>query len=230
VSTTGNRCAIYLLILSFCILQAMWKRLYTKKSSRDKGTLYQLRNLINHTAIKSDPSKNMKATEDFLTVELHGYIVAGATKLIEDELSRVFTCRDVAKCLVRKWIKITLSSSSTETPASDGTDYSYALDIMSLGLLWHGFHDAVREGDGDRIIRFLMPVVKLTGHRNYALEAFKLLTQTMVMSGYPDRLPWGRTVNTVGRPGHNIACDLHMEHLNRRLKSMMENLGSNIKP
>jgi len=196
------------------ILYTAGNVVYTKKSSRDKGTLYQLRNLINRTAIKSDPSKNMKATEDFLTVVLHGYIVAGATKLMEDELSRVFTCRDVAKRLVRKWIKITLSSSSTETPAPNGTDYSYALDIMSLGLLWHGFHDAVREGDGDRIIRywrFLMPVFKLTGCRNYALEAFKLLNQTMVMSPRQvTELKWGRTVNTVGRPGHNIACDLHM--------------------
>ena len=105
---------------------------------------------------------------------------------------------------------------------------------MSLGLLWHGFHDAVREGDGDRIIRywrFLMPIFKHTGRRNYALEAFKLLTQTILMSPRQvAELKWARTVNTVGRIGHNIPCDLHMEHLNRRLKFMMENLGSNIKP
>ena len=41
--------------------------------------------------LNMDPSKNMKATEDFLTVVLHGYIVAGATKLMKDEPSRVFT-------------------------------------------------------------------------------------------------------------------------------------------
>ena len=217
------------------ILQAMWKRLYTKKSSKDKGTLYQLRNLINRTAVKSDPSKCMKATEDFLMVVLHGYIVAGATKLMKDEPSRVFTCNDVAKCVVRNWIKMNLFSSNSKTPPK-GTDYSYALDVMRLGLLWHGFHDAVQEGDGDRIIRywrFLMPVFKHTGRRNYALEAFKLLSQTMVMSPRQvTELKWGRTINTVGRigVGHNIACDLHMEHLNGRVKSMMENLGSNLKP
>ena len=108
------------------------------------------------------------------------------------------------------------------------------MDFISLGLLWHGFHDAVREGDGDRIIRywrFLLPVFKLSDHRNYALKAFKLLAQVILL---PPRqvaeLKWERTVNTVGRTGHNVPCDLHMEHLNRLLKFMMENLGSKMKP
>ena len=210
----------------------MWKRLYTKKSSRDKGSLYQLRNLIHRTALKNDPSKNMKATEDFLLVVLHGYIIAGATKLMKDEPT---TCCEVAKSIVRKWIKITVSTDKPSVPPNcKGTDYGYAVDLMSLGLLWHGFHDAVREGDGDRIMRywrFLMPVFNQCGRRNYASEAFKLLTQLIVLSPRQvAELKWGRTVNTVGRVGHNIPCDLHMEHLNRRLKFMMENLGSNIKP
>ena len=175
----------------------------------------------------------MKATEDFVTVVLHGYIIAGATQLLKDEPAKVFTCNEIAKGLVRRWIKISRSSSTAETPLK-GTDYSYAMDFMSLGLLWHGFHDAVREGDGDRIIRywrFLLPVFKLSDRRNYALEAFKLLAQVILL---PPRqvaeLKRGRTVNTVGRTGHNVPCDLHMEHLNRRLKFMMENLGSNMKP
>jgi len=40
-------------------------------------------------------------------------------------------------------------------------------------------------------------------------------------------LKWSRTVNTSGQQGHNIACDLHMEHINRRLKRMMANAGAN---
>lgn len=61
----------------------------------------------------------------------------------------------------------------------------------------------MREGDGDRIIRywrFLLPVFKLSDRRNYALEAFKLLAQVILL---PPRqvaeLKWGRTVNTVER-------------------------------
>jgi len=65
---------------------------------------------------------------------LHGYIVVGATKLMKDEPSRIFM-------LPNDWSGggSKLSSSNIETPPS-GTDYSYTLDIMSLGLLWHGFH------------------------------------------------------------------------------------------
>ena len=153
----------------------------------------------------------MKATEDFLMVVLHGYIIAGATKLMNEDPTAVYSCCEIAKSLVRKWIKISLpSNSSDEPPASKGTDYSYAVDLMSLGLLWHEFHDAVREGDGDLIIRywqFLMPVYKQCGCRNYASEAFKSLTQLIILSTRQvAELKWGRTVNTVGRVGHNIPC------------------------
>lgn len=111
----------------------MWKRLYSKKTCTDRGTLYQLRNLIHRTAIKADPSKNMKATEDFVTVVLYGYIIAGATQLLKDEPAKVFTYNEIAKSLVRRWIKISRSSSTAETSLK-GTDYSYAMDFMSLGL------------------------------------------------------------------------------------------------
>jgi len=37
-------------------------------------------------------------------------------------------------------------------------------------------------------------------------------------------LKWNRTINTAGRIGHNIPCDMYIEHLNRTV----ENLGSNI--
>ena len=210
----------------------MWKRLYSKKGSRDRGTLYQLKNLLNRTSVKQDPKKAMKATEDFLTVILFGYIITAAKKVIEKKPTISHQCNTVAKEIVKRWVKIKLSSDKANNPPK-GTDYSYAMDVMSLGLLCHGFHDAVREGDGDRIIRywhFLLPVFKHSGRRNYALEGFNLLVQMLVLSSRKAaELKWSRTVNTVGRGGHNIPCDLHMEHLNRHLKCMITNLGSNTK-
>ena len=41
---------------------------------------------------------------------------------------------------------------------------------------------------------------------------------------------WSRFINTQGRKGKNIPCDLHLEHLNRCLKDSLRNLHSNIKP
>ena len=34
-------------------------------------------------------------------------------------------------------------------------------------------------------------------------------------------------MNTHGLPGHNIECDLHMEHLNRLCKASIKNMGAN---
>ena len=41
------------------------------------------------------------------------------------------------------------------------------------------------------------------------------------------QLKWSRFVNTSGKQGGNIPCDLHLEHLNRRLKGMITKLNSN---
>ena len=70
----------------------------------------------------------------------------------------------------------------TDNKAPDSTDtvYLYATKVITLGLLWHGFHDAIKEGDGERILRywkFLLVAFKATGHRNYAKEAVNLLYQ-----------------------------------------------------
>jgi len=41
------------------------------------------------------------------------------------------------------------------------------------------------------------------------------------------QLKWCRFINTKGRRGTNISCDLHLEHLNRRLKELIRGLHSN---
>jgi len=74
-----------------------------------------------------------------------------------------------------------LSSQPSGDQISSGT--SYATDVITLGLLWHGSHDSVKEGDGDRILlhwKFLLPLFQQTHHYNYAEEAFNLLTTNFV--------------------------------------------------
>ena len=103
-------------------------------------------------------------------------------------------------------------------------------DLLSSGLLWHGFHDAIREGDGDRIIvywKFLMVVFRSEWHYNYMYtnEALKLIVQSVVLSPRKvAELKWSRSINTQGRIGKNVPVDLHMEHLNQKLKMMMRNM------
>lgn len=128
----------------------------------------------------------------------------------------------------------TTGDTDTIVDAEKDTVHSYAVDFLTLSLLWYGFRDAIREGDGDRIVRywkFLIAIFKSENHFNYANEGFNFLAQTMLLSPRKvSELKWCRTVNTSGTKGKNIPVDLHMEHLNRRLKIMLRNLGSNIMP
>ena len=93
----------------------IWKRLFTKKSAAEKGTLYQLKNLLNRTAVPLDPSDNMKAAEDFLLVVLHSHIVAAA-KAILDESEAIDDVLSLSKTIVENYITITLPSSSVNKP------------------------------------------------------------------------------------------------------------------
>jgi len=48
-------------------------------------------------------------------------------------------------------------------------------------MMWLGFHDAIREDDGERIIRYwkyLMVVFRKDHHYNYANEGLKLILST----------------------------------------------------
>ena len=42
-----------------------------------------------------------------------------------------------------------------------------------------------------------------------------------------EQLKWSRFINVHGLPGHNVSCDLHMEHLNREAKASIVGLGPN---
>lgn len=122
--------------------------------------------------------------------------------------------------------------SNEKNDASDSV-YCYASEVMSLGLLLQEFNDAIREGDGEWILRcwkFLLLIFRASGRTNYAIEAFHLLAQYkfILTSCMATQLKWSRAVNTLGRPGKNMSCDLPMEHLNRIVKSSMSELRSNI--
>ncbi len=75
----------------------------------------------------------------------------------------------------------------------------------------------------------MLILFKATGRKNYAIEALTLLSQYHILlpCNLAEQLKWSRFVNVRGLPGHNISCDLHMEHFNRLVKVSMEGLGAN---
>ena len=109
------------------------------------------------------------------------------------------------------------------------------MELLTLGLLWHGFHDAIKVGDGDRVLRywkFMLVVFKATSHHNYGKEAVNLLVQYICVFSEREKaqLLWSRFVNTRGYPGTKIPCDLFMEHLNRTLNTVIRAMKANVKP
>ena len=208
----------------------MWSRLYKTTSSGEKGTLYQLRNLIHRTNVPLTPDKNMNAAEDFMLLILHTHVVAAARTL--HELNPVEKVQDLAKLIVVNYTRLPQFNSG-DTANNIDRVHLYATEVLTLGLIWHAFHDAIREGDGDRIMRywkFFLVLFKGTTHRNYAKEAVNLLVQYhyTLSDRQKAQLLWSRCINTRGIAGANIPGDLHMEHLNRRLKSVIRGMGGNV--
>ena len=76
----------------------------------------------------------------------------------------------------------------------------------------------------------MLLIYKAKGHRNYCKEAIILFTQYfyLLSERKAAQFKWSRFVNISGRAGNNVPCDLHLEHLNSRLKGLITNLCSNV--
>lgn len=108
--------------------------------------------------------------------------------------------------------------------------FEYSEEVISLGLFYMEFIDAIREGDGDRILRcwrYMLLIFKLAGRFKYSIEAFNLLAQYHFLFTERMRMQllWSRTVNI---HGSNVPMDLHLEHLNRQCKGAIGHLQANI--
>ena len=173
----------------------------------------------------------IKSSEDFLLTVLHAHIIAAAKVCCREQ--NIEDCLVCAKEVVKKFVNVQLSS-QIPVPNSNDMSYNYATNLLTLGLVWYGYHDAIKEGDGNRILlywKFLIPIFHQERHYNYAKEGFHLLVQSSILSERKImELKWSRTVNVHGRQGCNIPIDLFMEHMNRRLKYMIGNLQSNATP
>ena len=175
----------------------------------------------------------MKAAEDFLQVVLQGHIVAAAETICTAS-SRDLSLDDLSKAIVEKFVKITLPSpSSPKTSNTNDKVFLYATEVMTLGLMWENFHDATREGDGERLVRiwkFLLLIFKAARRKNYSIEALNLQLQInyILSPRQAAQLKWSRCINTTNIIGRNIPMDLHLEHLNKLLKCIMRNMGSNM--
>ena len=77
------------------------------------------------------------------------------------------------------------------------------------------FKDAIREGSGRRVLSVWKYLFQASDKRNYAIEAFTLLTQNyfLLPLNVAEQLKWSRFVNVYGSPERNLSCELHMEQI-----------------
>ena len=111
--------------------------------------------------------------------------------------------------------------------------YNYACTLCHYGFLILEFCDAWHEGDGERVLRcwkLFLPHFKIAGWTMYALEALKLQIHTgfTCSPNLAHHITWNRFVNVKGGAGNNIPCDLYNEHINKLLKHIVGNMGSNM--
>ena len=130
-------------------------------------------------------------------------------------------------------------SASTDSPTStarqsnsDGV-YNYARVLCHYASLIMEYRDAWAEGDGERVIRcwkLFLPHFKASGRTKYSLEALRLQMQANITlsPNLAHQVIWNRFVNVKGGAGKNIPCDLFNEHVNKQLKIIICNMGSNL--
>ena len=82
--------------------------------------------------------------------------------------------------LADKMVEMFVELSPSGFPAHPDGVYAYGLEVFNLGLLYHGFHDAIRDGDGDRVIIYwkaLLIIFRTSNCHNYSKKALLLLVQ-----------------------------------------------------
>ena len=200
--------------------------------------------------MKKEPKDDFNACQDFFTLIVHSHILCVAMDMLNmDTLSSVpvseVLSADAWKKSKAEKEKMMLKNAQfviariVDLSPCKNTDtnkdhvFEYGCEIVSLGLLFLNYRDAIQEGDGERIMlcwKYFVLLFKATNRRNYAIEAFHTLAnRKMLPPRLAHQLVWSRFVNTHknNKPGYNIPCDLYIEHVNRMLKDYIHHLHAN---
>ena len=204
----------------------------------------------------SDPAKDFNACDDFIVLVITSHILAASLEVLsmqslddipvlpllppelQNEPQNMWMLMDsqqkqvlnhIAGAVVDRFIHFQFHEASQRYQDSV---QDYAIHLLSLGCFYIEYADAIREGDGDRVLRcwrYLLPIFKSSGRTNYSIEALTFLQQQqyLLTPRQSAEIVWNRFINVHGVRGRNIPCDLHLEHLNRVCKNAISDLGVN---
>lgn len=138
---------------------------------------------------------------------------------------------DVCTSVVDKYIDFTYHQKCANNESGQADKVmKYGKELLKLGCFYLEYDDAVKERDGNRVIRcwrYLLPIFLASSRTNYSTEVTLLFQIEHLLSPrLKQQLIWSRFINVHGRAGKNIPMDLHMEHLNAIAKGAIKNLGA----
>lgn len=211
---------------------------------------------IDRRSVCSDPKANVNACDDFITLVVTSHFLVACMKMLG--MSELDGCPQVSKFDESSWmmtkldrkallysfcrevilahVNITISEEGRFVEAKNVDNIqAYAEEVMTLGIFYLNYKDAIREGDGSRVLttwKYLLPIFRFSNRRNYSLELLQALYNYyyVLSPRQASQFLWSRCVNTRGIPGKNKPADLHIEHLNRSAKECISGLGSNKTP
>lgn len=233
----------------FLISQVIYKRLYKQNSAADHGTLKHLQNIVNRTNVPSKVKDNVNAAEDFFETVVVSHIIVATLTFFKmasmDDIPSFLTQvekedhfekkSNIFHSCLEEMIGHYFNLSPFNTKDNEEHDQvrAYAREVFSLGILLFEMKDSIHEGDGERLMlvwKFLLLVFRASQKIKYSLEALLLLLQHDLL--LPPRLKmqlkYSRFINTKGKEGKNISADLHLEHINKVVKSAMHSQSSNL--
>jgi hypothetical protein len=192
-----------------------------KNTDSIPGTLKHLRNVMNRSAVGSDPSKNMNAAEGLVEDILAVYVIRMALIKLGLTVEEGYKEEDTTDVDVMQLAREVVQQ-LTYHPGKQTEDkvLQHTQELCTLCFVWYHYRDIIREGDGarfQRLVPLLLHVMKNTGRKNYTKELVLLIFQLQYTMSERMKMEvlYSRTVNQHGRKGKNIACDLTMEHHNR---------------
>ena len=133
----------------------------------DKGTLFQLRNLLGRKQV----SKNVFVAEGLLAVTIQGHVIVSAMEIkkfimLENlHLNNGESISSLSQGIVDIFLTPTFFAEA-ELP-TDSVNL-YTRELMLMGLLWYSFQECISEGDGPAVMKFwnVMTVMfKVTRHK-----------------------------------------------------------------
>ena len=215
--------------------QDIFKDFYNPKSLLEKGTLFNLREVFDRRGVKASAKDAVNDNREFLQFITHGYVVLAAMDVLGVDALQKFPVgipsqqapmevkqaylQGIASAVVDKFVFPHGVLPSDSHPTDHQADYkqNYICALLREGLLDMAMLNAVKEGDGERIMRhwrYDFVYFSINRHHNYRLlsMSFRLIAQVyaLLTPRMAARVIHNRTVNIHGGPFHGDVCDQNL--------------------